>query len=388
VSSEGSAVDSVIDSEVIDSEVIDIDSLDYLSQQNDSQFQNSKLILGSIWGGLALTVLCFVSYQFGFFRREFSELLTMFGVIWGGYALLLLMVIFGINKRFEDRTLATPVIFWSLATILWVSYYLDQLRLAVMMLYFTTMLIGAFRYKLKNFIVSSSIAIVGYLLVILALIKNHSELIEITAEFLQWGVFTSLTIAVVIIGGEIARIRDRLKDGNSELNEALSKISELAIIDELTGLYNRRYAMKILEHQKGMADRDAYDFAICFFDLDLFKSINDNYGHHVGDLVLKKFSELVKGTISDIDYCSRFGGEEFVLILVKKNIEAAKEIADSIRQLVQDTDFGEITEGLNVTVSVGVSEFVSNEEIEHVLNRADEALYEAKDSGRNQVKIK
>src|SRR5690606_14942129 len=166
-----------------------------------------------------------------------------------------------------------------------------------------------------------------------------------------WVIFSLLTGGFIFMSGEIARIRDKLKEGNAELNDALEKISDLAITDELTGLYNRRYAMKILEHQKGMADRDAYDFSICFFDLDYFKAINDNYGHQVGDLVLKKFSEIVKGNISDIDYCSRFGGEEFVLILVKKNIDAARQVADNIRRLVEETNFEEITEGLKVTVS-------------------------------------
>jgi diguanylate cyclase (GGDEF)-like protein len=366
---------------------VDVDSLQYLSNENGSQLQNAKLILGSVWGAIALTLLCFVSYQFGFFRREFSELIFMFTIVWSGYGVLLLFVITGLNKKFKDRTLATPVIFWSTATILWSAYYLDQLRLAVMMLYFTTMLMGAFRYKLKNFLFSASFAVIGYLIVILALMKNHSEMIEVSSEFIQWTAFSLLTLGYVLMSGEIAHIRDQFKEGNAQLNKALGIISDLAITDELTGLYNRRYAMKILEHQKGMADRDAYNFAICFFDLDLFKLINDNYGHQVGDLVLKKFSELVRGTISEIDYCSRFGGEEFVLILVKKNIEAAREIADNIRQLVQDTDFGAIKDGLNVTVSVGVSEFESQEEIQNCLSRADEALYEAKDAGRNQVKL-
>ena len=367
---------------------IDVDELQYLTSENSSQFDNAKIILGSIWGALALTFLCFISYQFGFFRREFDELLVMFAGIWSGYLLLLLLVVTGLNRKFHDRTLATPVIFWSTATILWAAYYLDQLRLAVMLLYLSTMLMGLFRYQLKNFLVASSIAIGGYLLVILALLNNHAELIDISNELLQWVIFSLLTGGFIFMSGEIARIRDKLKEGNAELNDALEKISDLAITDELTGLYNRRYAMKILEHQKGMADRDAYDFSICFFDLDYFKAINDNYGHQVGDLVLKKFSEIVKGNISDIDYCSRFGGEEFVLILVKKNIDAAQQVADNIRRLVEETNFEEITEGLKVTVSVGISEFESNEDIDLCLSRADEALYEAKGAGRNQVKIK
>lgn len=367
--------------------LVDVDTLQDLSLQNDSQFQNAKLILGSVWGALALTLLCLIAYQFGFFRREFDELINMFIAIWAGYGVLLFVVISGLNKRLSDQTLATPVILWSTATILWAAYYLDQLRLAVMMLYLSAMLMGVFRYKLKDFLFSASVAIAGYLLVIFSMLKNHPELIDIKSELIQWAAFSLLTAGYVLMSGEIARIRDQMKAGNKALNKTLGKISDLAITDELTGLHNRRYAMQVLERQKGMADREAYSFAICFFDLDLFKAINDNYGHHVGDLVLKKFSDLASGAVTDIDYCSRFGGEEFVLILVKKNIEAAREIADNIRQLIQDTDFESIEKGLNVTVSVGVSEFIPQEDIEQVLSRADDALYEAKDSGRNQVKI-
>ena len=367
--------------------LVDVDTLQGLSLQNDTQFQNAKLILGSVWGALALTLLCLIAFQFGFFRREYDELLNMFMAIWAGYGVLLLFLLTGLNKKLPDPTLATPVILWSTITILWAAYYLDQLRLAVMMLYLSAMLMGAFRYKLKEFVFSASLAIAGYMVVIFFMMKNHPELIDLKSELIQWAAFSLLTAGYVLMSGEIARIRDQMKAGNKELNKTLGKISDLAITDELTGLHNRRYAMQVLERQKGMADREAYNFAICFFDLDLFKSINDNYGHQVGDLVLKKFSELASGAVTDIDYCSRFGGEEFVLILVKKNIEAAREIADNIRQLVQDADFESIEEGLNVTVSVGVSEFVPQEDIEQVLSRADEALYEAKDSGRNIVKV-
>lgn len=365
---------------------LDVDALQELSFNKESQFQNSKLILGSVWGAIGLTVLCFIAYQFGFFRRDFDELVQMFIIIWSGYGFLLLLVIFGINKKFSDHTLASPIILWSTLTILWAAYYLDQLRLAVMMLYLSAMLMGAFRYTLKDFLFSGVLAIVGYLLVVLAMLKNHPEILDLSSELIQWVAFSLLTGGFVLMGGELAHIRDQVKKGNKQLNQTLEKISELAITDELTGMHNRRYAMQVLKQQKGMADREAYSFAICFFDLDLFKAINDNYGHHVGDLVLKKFSELARGAVSDIDYCSRFGGEEFVLILVKKNIEAAHEIAEHIRKLMQNADFESIGKGLNVTVSVGVSEFVPQEEIEHCLSRADEALYEAKGAGRNQVK--
>ncbi len=368
-------------------EFVDVDALPDLTQSEVSQFQNAKLVLGSAWGALALSILCLIAYQFGFFRREMDEFYNMFLVIWAGYGVLLFVIITGLNRKLNDQTLATPVIFWSTVTILWAAYFLDQLRMAVMMLYLSALLMGAFSYKLKDFLFSAVLAIVGYLCVLIALLFNHPELLDLKAELIQWTAFALLTAGFVWMSGEIANIRDKLQEGNEDLNKALNTISDLAITDELTGLHNRRYAMQVLEQQKGMADREAYSFAICFFDLDLFKAINDNYGHHVGDLVLKKFSELASGAVSDIDYCSRFGGEEFVLILVKKNMEAAREIADNIRRLVQDADFDAIEEGLNVTVSVGVSEFVPQEDIENCLTRADEALYEAKDSGRNQVKI-
>lgn len=366
---------------------VDMNSLQEAADFNHSQTQNAKLIIGAAWGAAVLSILCFLALQFSFFRRDFSEFITMFAIIWAGYGFFILVVLSGLNRKLADPSLSTPVILWSSFTILWAAYYLDQLRLAALMLYLSAMLIGAFRYKLKQFVFSSLLTIGGYFFVLMLLHYQDPEILELGAELIQWGAFSLLTGGYVLMTGEIVHIRDQVQSANDELNTTLSKISELAITDELTGLHNRRYAMQVLKQQKGMADREAYNFAICFFDLDLFKSINDNYGHQVGDLVLKKFSELAQGAVSDIDYCSRFGGEEFVLILVKKNLEAARTIADDIRKLIEEADFEHIEKGLNVTVSVGVSEFIPREEIEHCLSRADEALYEAKDSGRNQVKV-
>jgi len=152
-----------------------------------------------------------------------------------------------------------------------------------------------------------------------------------------------------------------------------------AQIDPLTGVYNRG-ALEVLF--KEVAKKSGG--SVIFFDIDHFKHINDTYGHEKGDFVLKKLAEIVKKNIREEDIFGRWGGEEFVIVLPNKPYEKALVVAEKIRKIVENSDF----DGLKVTISIGVSEFHEGDDILEAINKADEAMYEAKRSGRNQVKGK
>ena len=137
--------------------------------------------------------------------------------------------------------------------------------------------------------------------------------------------------------------------------------------------------------QKALADRGNYVFSLCFFDLDHFKEINDDLGHAAGDEVLKRVAKVTARVIREGDYLSRYGGEEFVLILVATTLEQANVVAERIRTTMEGESFKEIDPKLKVTISAGVIEFRRNENIEAAIARADEAMYEAKRKGRNTV---
>jgi diguanylate cyclase (GGDEF)-like protein len=155
-------------------------------------------------------------------------------------------------------------------------------------------------------------------------------------------------------------------------------LEEMANTDYLTGLPNRRKIDKVLLK----AIKAQRELSIIYLDIDHFKQINDSYGHSTGDLVLKEFTKITKGMLDKRDIIGRWGGEEFMLILKNKDLKEAQIFAESIREHVSQHPFSIIG---NLTASFGVTELKSGDTLDSLLNRADKALYEAKNSGRNLV---
>lgn len=159
---------------------------------------------------------------------------------------------------------------------------------------------------------------------------------------------------------------------------ALKKISNT---DFLTELPNRRYMHSLLLHEM----KNESKLSVILFDIDHFKDINDQFGHDVGDVVLVKLSETIKSFLADKGVLGRWGGEEFLIILSNTSILTAHDIAEKIRELTEQTWIDPVG---RVTSSFGVASEMDNDAIHLLLNRADKALYEAKDNGKNQVCIR
>ena len=174
------------------------------------------------------------------------------------------------------------------------------------------------------------------------------------------------------------------KRGN-ELREAHARIEELAQIDDLTGALNRRYIMKALNEEMSRAQRSGTPCSMAIIDLDLFKRINDRYGHPVGDEVLKTFAIAVEANVRAVDKLGRYGGEEFLLVLPGSAEDQALIAIDRLRQIVADLNWNGVCDGLTVTISAGVSEVRQNDGADDIVARADAALYRAKEAGRNRV---
>lgn len=170
------------------------------------------------------------------------------------------------------------------------------------------------------------------------------------------------------------------------------RIKLLGLLDPLTGIHNRRYFDERLEEEISFSLRQNKALSCLFIDIDHFKQFNDVYGHHVGDLVLKRVAKLIKTQMRQSDVLARFGGEEFAVLLAQTDKRAATEIAERIRQQIaaQQISLGDAI--LRVTVSIGCStlnsnetELLANQAAQQLLMRADEALYRSKQQGRNQV---
>ena len=160
------------------------------------------------------------------------------------------------------------------------------------------------------------------------------------------------------------------------------RIEELSVTDKLTKLYNRLKIDELLLKQVNIFKRYNVPFSIILFDVDNFKSINDNFGHDVGDFVLEKISKISKDSIRKTDEIGRWGGEEFIIICTNTNNEEASILAEHLRTGLLTSDFGKVGK---VTISLGVSSFNSSDNISTIFKRVDKALYKAKKDGKNRT---
>lgn len=175
----------------------------------------------------------------------------------------------------------------------------------------------------------------------------------------------------------------------SKLKKLNNSLVKMANTDILTNLANRRSAIDFITKNLSLCKREKKDFSLCFFDIDLFKKINDTYGHEVGDLALIHLSKLCENKIRKSDMFARWGGEEFILILPSTNVEGAYIISENIRKLIYTTPLLANNKKIQMSISIGITTLqTSNEDINDLLLRVDSALYEAKENGRNQTIIK
>ena len=184
----------------------------------------------------------------------------------------------------------------------------------------------------------------------------------------------------------IARVKTHLK-----IVEQMRIIERLSIIDQLTNIPNRRYFDNRINSEWKRAIREKADISILMIDVDHFKKFNDTYGHQQGDVVLKEVASTVKSTLKrPTDIVARWGGEEFVVLLINTEISGAVTVAEQIRENIQNLQVLNIADAdtpLHVTVSIGASSIAPSitNLIEDTVGAADKALYDAKESGRNRV---
>ncbi|WP_108459299.1 PleD family two-component system response regulator [Devosia naphthalenivorans] len=186
-----------------------------------------------------------------------------------------------------------------------------------------------------------------------------------------------------------ARVRTQIRRHRYalELRQSVNNTMAMAVTDDMTGLYNRRYFDRHLGVMLSKAQSQDRDMALMILDIDHFKSVNDNYGHDIGDAVLREFAARLKRNIRGVDLACRFGGEEFVVLMPDTDYRQAETIAERVRQSISERSF-EIgaDRHLSVTVSAGVTlNEARSETPESLIKRADVALYRAKREGRNRV---
>lgn len=197
------------------------------------------------------------------------------------------------------------------------------------------------------------------------------------------GVMWSLGLIGLYVGYTGLRRRTEERDlAEVELTRVNAILENQATTDSLTGICNRRKFLELFQMKIQEARRYALPLALIFFDIDHFKSINDTYGHETGDHVLQELTRIVSGMVRQTDIFARFGGEEFVILVHNNDVQTGRELAEKIRFNVEQHSFPQVG---SLTCSFGATQFYPDDTAESIIKRADDAMYAAKQSGRNRV---
>lgn len=289
-----------------------------------------------------------------------------------GYRLHLVLIAFVIGASLLDaelRYMQAAINFGALATIYFsIAFDLyfharDQMRMRFPTILALPLLLGALGYASRS---------------LRALVDPASVLSEMAAD------------SPLNVGGAIAYIVLVLAFHSLLMTLVVSRLfnelRRLSLHDALTGLLNRRAMEETLQASVRSSRRSGEVFAVMMLDLDYFKRINDDFGHAVGDLALKHASQLLRGALRDVDHLSRFGGEEFVVLMPGATLAQAHPVAERLRQLLAANPLNHESQTVNLSVSIGVAEWRGfDDDSPTLLERADAALFQAKVQGRNRV---
>ncbi|PZA13265.1 GGDEF domain-containing protein [Rhodopseudomonas palustris] len=292
----------------------------------------------------------------------------------------------GFNDRFSDHYLTVPIAITHLVLIVGFAAWVPQIGAFFLFELFVLFGFAALRADRRQGLIcwGALLCVLSplFLLTDLPLSLPHQSLLERFATLLA----LVLTVGrCMFIGAFSKAMRDSLYKRGVQLREAYQRIEELAELDELTGAYNRRCVMRHLDNEIERAARHCEPMSLALIDLDLFKRINDTYGHPIGDEVLRTFAITIFANIRSFDRFGRYGGEEFLLMLPNTDQREAQQILERLRLIVAELDWSAFSPSMMVTLSAGVTTMTSAESADSVLSRADHALYEAKHGGRNRI---
>jgi diguanylate cyclase (GGDEF)-like protein len=292
----------------------------------------------------------------------------------------------GFNDRFKDHYLVAPQAIICMAIALAFTYLAPQVGVMFLCTLFVVFNFSSLRSTPRQTAVVWTATAFGlaalFLLTDKPISMPHHNALE---RFATMTVFILTIGRCMFLGIFSSSMRQSLYKSGVALKEAYTRIEELAELDDLTGSFNRRCIMRILDDGIIQAHRTNAPFSIALIDLDWFKRINDAYGHPIGDEVLRTFAITVFANIRSNDRFGRYGGEEFLLVLPDTPHDVAAQILDRLRAIIAELDWSAFSTGMRVTISAGVATLKPDETPDTFLARADSALYAAKARGRNRI---
>ncbi|TXH61199.1 MAG: GGDEF domain-containing protein [Burkholderiaceae bacterium] len=303
----------------------------------------------------------------------------------GGMLLFFAAIRSGASERFADPSLTVAQMSFALAVGA-VAYTLaGRARGAVFPIMMVVLMFGLYSLSPAQVRRMSWLALALFGAAMALMAWRDPRIYRPEVEFAHFLVIAIILPAVSMLAGQLGRLRDQLKHQKAELREALARNEVLAQRDELTGLANRRHMSTLLEAERARSEARGERFCIAVLDIDRFKRINDTHGHPAGDAVLKVFAHEALAAIREADVLARWGGEEFMLMLPSTGLTAARLGLERLRTRVEALRVAHECRELAFTLSAGLVEHRPDETLVEAIARADRALYEAKQQGRNKV---
>ncbi len=292
----------------------------------------------------------------------------------------------GLNQRFADPAMAGPQIICAELFLAW-GYHLGGPGSPIALLLLSVFLMfSMFTSSTRTLIQACAIAALAFGAAMLSVAQaSPPGSYTPKLQLLYFSVLIFMLISVCVLVSQLNRIRESASRRKMELSEALARIQDLATRDELTGLFNRRHMLELLNTEKQRCIRTDRRFCVAMVDVDHFKAVNDKHGHVVGDQVLASMAGVISSGLRETDVVARWGGEEFLVMFTDTDCQTAELVLSRIQMMLSASMVSEAVPSLHITFSAGLTHYDSEEVLTCTIDRADKGLYVAKKGGRNRV---
>lgn len=324
----------------------------------------------------------------GFGLLPWHVALVMAGYETVGFIALYAVLRSGISLRFRDPALTLWQILLGLSALV-ANYALVPIsRDVTMPLLCLVLVFGMYRLTPGQMLLAGGSAVVMLLTMLLLMAHLHWADFDLSQQALNVALAAATLPVFVVVARQVARMRHGQVQQKAEMAEAIQQLNHLATRDGLTGLVNRRYMSARLDDELLRMARSRRAFSVLILDIDFFKRVNDNFGHQVGDSVLISLARQLVEMFPEPDAASRWGGEEFLVLMPEAS---AGDLLRTVEQLQRRLEIllptRDVAPPSRVTFSGGIAQAQPGESLQSILERADAALYRAKQQGRNQVLV-
>lgn len=302
-----------------------------------------------------------------------------------GFSIPLVLIQSRVTEKLHDPSLTLPQMLLASTVAAWAYTLAGTSHAVVTLMQALALSFGIFGIDSRPAIYCAAYAILIFAITMIRQCLVDPLRYQAANDLLLFIFLVLIVVGIVINTMRVNRMRERIRSQKQDLQQALARIEQLATLDELTGLPNRRFLQQALEAEALRSKRSPAPWCVALIDLDNFKRINDTRGHATGDEVLKWFAAQAKTFMRASDLVGRWGGEEFVVLMPGTSIEDGVHALQRLKSMMEARPSSPAPEGLTITFSAGVSQHAIHDTVAHTLELADQLCYAAKRNGRNRI---